>query len=441
VRELHAMSQQAQEILSDPSSSVEERERATQVLSHASSSARAIREATSHRRATLHVVEPGAADIHARAFAQRYGASALAAAAHHEQQMLDVDPDYRQRIEMPTSRRDPLTGRVTGDAELLERAPEIDFAPEEITDPRARLAHKRAFRRREMERAEGRRSESQLGGQESGILPGQTRTLARWYAIDAEEPEDINLTLTYTVDDQTKSVAIGAQYTVTAPVGGTLQQGVQVITPTPLVAPQGTDYIGLYVQLDWAVGHSNFTAIIDFQYGTQLRLTATQLTVRALYLPQALPSPWPAIPIQSSGVEGANTGPPITATCAIGHGFPSFRTAAARFTRRFNLGVNGGGAETLSFDPIPPWAAAFGVSILGVAAADPSTYTPNIDFVVCTQKILHTTGNCWAFNVGSLLALPADNGVELPLGSRFLWVQNKDAAKAVEVAVVYALMV
>jgi hypothetical protein len=438
LRQLSVMSQQAQDILGDPGASPEDRELAMQTLSHATSSARAIQQATAHKRATLRVVQPGAQDIRAHQFRSQYGAQALAAAARAGREVLDVDPNYTQDVEMPISRRDPLTGRVTGDLELLERMPETDFAPEHITDPRARLEHKRAYRRREMERAEGRRSETQLGGQAPGILPGQTATVARWFAIDAEEPQDINLTLTYTIDDVTKSCALGSQYTVVAPTGGTLQQGVQSITPTPGAGPAATDYIGLYAQVDWSIGPNSFTAIVDFQYGTQLRLTATQVTIRALYLPQSLPSPWPSIPIQGSGIEGATTGPPVTAACAFGHGFPSFRTAAARFTRRFGLNASGGVPDTLKFDPIPPWASAFGVSVLAVGVGDPSTTAPNLDIVVATQNQVHTGGNCWAFNISSGVA--QDNEFLLPSGSRFLWVQNK-AANAVEVAVVYALMI
>src|SRR5258708_37929268 len=85
-------------------------------------------------RGTLHVAQPSSQDVRAARFRSQYGAQALAAAARAGREVLDIDPLYVQHLKTPTY-IDPMTGRALGGAELLERMPETDFAPEHILAP------------------------------------------------------------------------------------------------------------------------------------------------------------------------------------------------------------------------------------------------------------------------------------------------------------------
>lgn len=296
--------------------------------------------------------------------------------------------------------------------QIDSRAPEPDFVPEGITDPAERLRMKRALRQREEERQEVFNREGQWGGRTSQPLaPGGSELLLDWRDT-SERVEPLTLQLAYNLEGPSANVA-------------TLGPG-QIGPISVPATPQATDDITLYARLEWGNGRSSHLAYVDYQAGTQLRISGSWVKVSVLYLPTNLPTGWPAQPVQMFGTTpGSTTGPAVSASALLGKGFPTFTTAAARFTRKFLLASTG----LLAFDPIPPFASAFGYAT-SLATGN------NWQFTLDVNQFEPANG----FARFNATANPtADNTFLIPSGSRFLSVQNNSGATAA-MQIVYALM-
>jgi hypothetical protein len=287
--------------------------------------------------------------------------------------------------------------------DLESRMPEADFVPEGVTDPAERERMKDLIAAREERHVKMRRASQQWGNQVAGLVPGTSATILQWNST-ADSPEPVNLQLSYTLDNRTSS-------------GESLLD----------------DDINVYAKIEWGGGGGQETAICDFQQGTQIRLTASYVRVSALYLPQNLPSPWPPRPIQGGAGEAGPTGPALTAVAILGRGFPGFRTSAARFTRKFQLAAN----STLPFDPIPPFASAFGLAFWNNGVF-PAAETIDALIELTSQSVALLSSSTYKFRITDSTPTP-DNAYTVPQGTRFISLTNNQVTN-LNVAISYALM-
>ena len=301
--------------------------------------------------------------------------------------------------------------------EFQSRLPEPDFVPEGVTDPIERERHRLAIQKRLARNHLVAKREGQWGGQAPGMVPGSAQMLLDWRG-ETDEPLPMNVQLSYTIDPPSTNVA-------------TQQKG--IIGPNSVAfTPSATDDVSIYARVEWGSGRAQHLAICDFQAGAMVRITGSWVRVTALYLPTNLPQTaanaggggWPAQPNQLFGASPV-TGPPVTASAMLGEGFPTFTTAAARFTRKF-LVANG---TQLSLDPIPPFASAFGY-------LTSSNGAPNLQFTLATNVAEAGTGLA---TFASVAPFAPDNAFPIPTGARFISVAN-NGATPVGVQLVYALM-
>ncbi len=296
-------------------------------------------------------------------------------------------------------------------ADLDARLPTPDFVPEGFQDPAVRQdLRKLLLDYHDQQRSHFQR-EGTWGGQQTGVTPGGSAQLLMW-SNPSKAPMAFNIQLSYTIDPPSNNVA--------TPTQGVIPPK---IAPTPNLA---TDDITIYARVDWGHGNASQTAICDFQGGTQLRLTGSWARVTVLYLPTNLPSGYPHQPVQMFGTTPTSTtGPSITATAMLGLGFPAFVVAPGRFTRKFVLANN----DQLSFDPIPPFASAFGYAT-SIPTGNNWTFTLDVNNF--------EPANGFAQFVSLVNPVP-ENGLPIPSGSRFMSVKNASGVTAA-MQLVYALM-
>jgi hypothetical protein len=295
--------------------------------------------------------------------------------------------------------------------DLDSRLPEPDFVPESVTDPRQRARMRKQIRAREGEQIQRWRREGQYGGVVDNLSPGQSASVLQWYA-ETDEPRAVNIQLSWTIGSPNPT------YTFTNPAG---PQFPNVTPPAPFVG-QASDTVSLYAKVEWGGGAAQHLAFCDFQSGTQLRLTGSFVRITALYQPTNLPTGWPSQPDQLTQ-STPPTGPNLQVSAILGMGFPSFRTSAARFTRKLLVAAN----STLQSDTIPAFASAFGFAA--------SLAAPNIGFKLTQNQ----SGETNSMNFVSTANPTADNTFPLPQGYRFIDVKNNQGS-AVGVSLVYALM-
>ena len=175
-----------------------------------------------------------------------------------------------------------------------------------------------------------------------------------------------------------------------------------------------TDDIYLQALIDWGAGGISQQARLDFQNGTNVRLVASNVRVKAVYTPGA-------------DALTDRTGPQVTAYAAIAYGAPSFRSSPARFTQRAALGAFGSSTAVANLD-VPKFANAFGL------VTDVSTFS-----IVVTARATKTSDQ--RFNAEYLVNAPAplESTFLLPQGARVLTLGNQDNAPR-DATVVYGLM-
>lgn len=283
-------------------------------------------------------------------------------------------------------------------ADLDARLPDIDFVPEGVVDPRERARMRARLRAREASQVQLWRRTNQFGGLAASLKPGQSAPVLQWYS-ETDAPQAVNVQLAFDIDSDAQFSATGA----------------------------ATDVVALYAKLEWGSGNAQNTAFVDFQNGTQVRLTGSFVRVTALYQPSMLPTGWPPQPdtLVQPPVGTPLTGPTVSASALLGMGFPTFRTSAARFTRSFLL-ANG---ASLLLDPIPAFASAFGFATTLAAGT-------SLTFTLRQGRTAAPNGNP-SFTVAT--NPNPDNAFPIPQGCRLLNVTN-GSGQAAGVALTYALM-
>jgi hypothetical protein len=275
---------------------------------------------------------------------------------------------------------------------------------------------------------------SQLGVLGPGRYVSFASQVGVIYQVQAITALAITLTGVYT--GASNVATTGVTPAPGAPVSPVPSGGIfQYASPVNLWSgSQGTDDVSIYARIEWGSAGATHVAYCDFQNGTQLRLTGSFVRVSALYLPTALPAPWPPQPAQIEippppAAPTTPTGPPVTVSAILGQGHPTFISSAARFTRSFQLVDQG----FLNSDPIPPYASAFGILF--------ASNTPAINYTL--QVLLErNAGDPYPQSFIANESNTTDAQFTIPNGVRFMTVANLSTpgSDPLPISIVYALM-